>query len=97
MDCPEIIEAEAALRAAMLASDVEALDALLDDHVRYTDQFGSRLSKADDLAPHRSGMLDIQSIDMTGQPEIRGWGDCATVCVTVDLAGLYDGEAFFGR
>lgn len=40
---------EAALRAAMLAGDA---DALLDDDLSFTDQVGNRMSKADDLAVH---------------------------------------------
>lgn len=92
-----IVAAEAALRAAMLAGDTAALDALLDDDLSFTDQAGNRLSKADDLAVHRSGRLELETIDLVGSPDIRRWGDCATVCVTVDLAGFFDGESFFGR
>jgi hypothetical protein len=47
-----IAAAEAALRAAMLAGDADALDALLDDDLSFTDQVGNRMSKADDLAVH---------------------------------------------
>mgnify|MGYP003577193201 CR=1 FL=1 len=92
-----IAAAEAALREAMLAGDADALDALLDDDLSFTDQAGNRLSKADDLAVHRSGRLELATIDLVGVPEVRRWGDCATVCVTVDLAGFFDGESFFGR
>lgn len=96
-DHDAVIEAEATLRAAMLASDVAALDALLSDRLCFTDHAGNRLSKGDDLAAHRSGRLRIETIDPVGLPDLRMWGDCATVCLTVDLAGLYDGNAFFGR
>lgn len=92
-----IAAAEAALRAAMLAGDVAALDALLEDHLSFTDQAGNRLSKADDLAAYRSGRLKLETIDLVDPPDIRRWGDCATVCVTVDLAGFFDRESFFGR
>ncbi|RYD45584.1 MAG: nuclear transport factor 2 family protein [Sphingomonadales bacterium] len=93
----EIHETEAALRAAMLAGDVAALDALLDDDLCFTDQSGNRLSKADDLAAYKSGRLKLETIDVVGSPIIRRWGDCATVCITSDLAGFDDGESFFGR
>ncbi|MBE1526880.1 ketosteroid isomerase-like protein [Sphingopyxis sp. OAS728] len=97
MQDERIAEAEAALRMAMLASDVATLDALLDDELCFTDQSGNRLSKANDLAAHKSGLLELETIDIVGSPDIHRWGDCATVCVTVDLAGFYDGESFFGR
>jgi len=96
-DEEEIAEAESVLRAAMLASDAAALDILLDDAVCFTDQFGNRLSKSDDLAAHRSGLLQVKSIDPLGDAAIALWGDTATVSVVVDLAGLYDDTAFFGR
>lgn len=92
-----IAAAEARLRAAMLAGDVAALDALLDDDLCFTDQAGNRLSKADDLAAYRSGRLKLETVDLVDPPDIRRWGDCATVCVTVDLAGFFGGESFFGR
>lgn len=92
-----IARAEAELRAAMLASDIAALDALLHDELSFTDQSGNRLSKADDLAAHKSGLLKLETIDTVGPLDIRHWGACATVCVTVDLAGFYDSESFFGR
>lgn len=81
----------------MLAGDVAALDALLDDDLSFTDQSGNRLSKADDLAAHQSGLLELETIDIVGSPDVRRRGNCATVCVTVDLAGFYDRESFFGR
>jgi ketosteroid isomerase-like protein len=96
-DDAAILEAEASLRAAMLTGDVAALDALLSDRLCFTDHAGNRLSKSEDLAAHRSGLLRIETIDVVGAPDIRMWGDCATVGVTIDLAGLHDGTAFFGR
>lgn len=97
MQDAQIAEPEAALRGAMLAGDIAALDALLDDDLCFTDQAGNHLSKTDDLAAHRSRRRELELIDLVGSPDIRRWGDCATVCVTVDLAGFYDGESFFAR
>lgn len=93
----DIVAAEAALRDAMLAGDVAALDELLDDAVCFTDQNGNRLSKADDLAGHRSGRLVVETIDTVDGVNVRHCGDCAAVTLTADLAGTYDGSAFFGR
>jgi len=49
----EIEPYEAALRAAILANDVDALDALLDDDLIFTIPSGQVISKHDDLSAHR--------------------------------------------
>ncbi|MDZ3830789.1 MAG: nuclear transport factor 2 family protein [Sphingopyxis sp.] len=96
-DHDAIVDAEARLRTAMLTSDVAALDDLLDDTLCFTDHAGNRLSKDQDLAVHRSGLLRIETIDAMAPPVIRVRGDSATVCLTADLRGLYNGAAFSGR
>lgn len=53
----EIIAAEAQLRDAQLAADVEALDALISDNLLFTGPDGQLASKADDLSAHRSGAV----------------------------------------
>ncbi len=53
----EIIAAEAQLRDAQLAADVEALDALISDNLLFTGPDGQLASKSDDLAAHRSGTV----------------------------------------
>lgn len=95
-DTTTIERLEERLRDAMLSSDIAALDELLGDQIVFTNQNGQRLSKADDLAVHRSGMLDIGRIDMVDKPVIRLLEDSAVVCVTVDLAGSYDSQQFAG-
>lgn len=95
-DKREIEEAEERLRQAMLASDVARLDELLCDTLIFTNQDGARLSKADDLAAHQSGRLKIDRLDAKGEPIIRVLNDCAIVCVTIELAGTYGGDAFDG-
>ncbi|SEP42073.1 nuclear transport factor 2 family protein [Amycolatopsis saalfeldensis] len=47
--------AERRLQAAQLASDVAALDELIDDAMRFTGPDGSLSSKQDDLRAHESG------------------------------------------
>lgn len=81
----------------MPSSDIAALGDILDDELCFTDQTGKRLSKGDGLAAHRSGLLRIEAIDMAGPTDIRVRGASATAWLTVDLAGLYGGSAFFGR
>lgn len=92
----EIEQAEERLRRAMLSSDVGTLAELLGEHAIFTNQVGARLSKADDIAAHQSGLLRIKQLDIRGEPIIRLLGDSAIVCVTVDLAGAYDGQPFGG-
>lgn len=93
-DRAEIERAETDLREAMLTSDVDALDALIGEDAVFTNQGGRRMSKADDLAIHRSGLLKIERLDAMGEPIVRVLGDAAVVCITVDLAGAYDGQPF---
>jgi ketosteroid isomerase-like protein len=92
----EVEQVEKKLRNAMLSSDVETLDGLLSDEIVFTNQDGQRLSKADDLAAHRSGLLSIDRLEPRAEPTIRVIGDSAIVTVTVDLAGTYDGQPFGG-
>jgi ketosteroid isomerase-like protein len=87
---------EVRLRRAMLASDLDELVELLDDALVFIDHHGARRSKQDDLAAYRSGVLAIASIDRIGDADIRLYGNAATVCVTVDIAGTHDGSAFSG-
>jgi ketosteroid isomerase-like protein len=92
----EAIEsAEARLRAAMLASDAVALDELLAERLVFTDQNGRILGKADDLALHRSGLLELAEIEMEDR-QIRPLGDAAVVTARVRLAGSYGGTGFAG-
>lgn len=54
---PEIVEAEARIRAAQLAADVAALDRLIADELLFTGPDGRLGSKAEDLAAHGSGAV----------------------------------------
>jgi ketosteroid isomerase-like protein len=54
---PEIVACEAALRAAQLAADVDALDRLISDDLLFTGPDGQLATKAQDLAAHGSGAV----------------------------------------
>lgn len=95
-DRDAIEQAERQLRAAMLLSDVAVLDRLLSDDLVFTNQDGRRLSKDDDMAAHQSGLLRIKALEVQGEPLLRVLEDAAIVCVTLDLAGVYDGQEFAG-
>jgi ketosteroid isomerase-like protein len=57
----EIVAAEARLRAAQLAADVAALDALLADELLFTGPDGALGTKAADLAAHGSGAVRVRA------------------------------------
>lgn len=86
----QIVEAEEQLRQAMLASDVSALDELLAPELMFTSHLGQVLGKQDDLAAHRSGLVQMSELTPSEQT-IRVHGDVAVVAVRVHLAGSYAG------
>lgn len=92
----EIAACEDALRTAVLAGDVATLDRLLADAATFVDQNGRLVTKEEDLAAHRSGLLDVRAIDPVGQRLIRMLGNVAIVCVAVRLAGEYATQPFGG-
>jgi ketosteroid isomerase-like protein len=93
-DIAEIERCEQQLRDAMLHSDVAQLDRLLSDGLIFTNQDGARLTKADDIAAHRSGLLAIASLSQQGERIIQGLGDTAIVCLTTAVSGEYAGQKF---
>lgn len=58
---PEIVALEARLRAAQLAADVEALDALISDALLFTGPDGQLGTKAGDLDAYRSGAVRFRA------------------------------------
>ncbi|MEC4775403.1 nuclear transport factor 2 family protein [Burkholderia cenocepacia] len=86
---------ETTLRAAMLANDVEALDALLDDDLVFTVPTGQVISKEDDLAAHRAKLLRLDTLDVI---EMRASAVDEMILTTTRaaLAGRFDGAAFTG-
>jgi len=95
-DIAEVKHCEQQLREAMLHSDVTQLDHLLSDGLIFINQDGARLSKADDIAAHRSGLLAIKTLSEKGECVIQRFGDTATVCLTIEVAGEYVDQQFGG-
>jgi ketosteroid isomerase-like protein len=62
MDENELRAAERRLQAAQLASDVAALDELLDDRLVFTGPDGALYGKQDDLRLHRTGAQVIDAL-----------------------------------
>ena len=88
--------AELRLQAAMVASDLDELDALLDDEVVYTGPDGVPLDKAADLGAHRSGVLDVQAFEV-GTTSARVIGDTGLTFVEAALRGTAGGQPFSAR
>ena len=90
-----VSELEERLRQAMLASDVDRLDMLIDDDLLFTTQTGAVVGKAADLNAHRSGQLRLTTLDPSDQRVLFA-GETAVVSVLMDVAGTYEGEPFAG-
>ena len=87
--------AEAALRAAMLANDVDTLDRLLDDRLVFTALDGSVIGKQDDLDAHRARRLRLARLDPSDWRIVR-CGTTAAVSVRMETEGLFDGAPVGG-
>lgn len=95
-DIAEIEHCEMQLRNAMLHSDVAQLERLLSDTLIFVNQDGARLTKPDDIAAHRSGLLAITSLSEQGEHIIQRFGDTAIVCLTTAVSGNYADQKFSG-
>ena len=85
----EIVALEARLRAAQLAADVSALDALIADELLFTGPDGSVGTKEQDLAAHRSGAVRFRAHE---PEELRVRRVGADVAVTALRARLVVAE-----
>jgi len=92
----EIRKCEEDLRMAMLASDVDVLDRLIDEDLIFVGPSGEVLGKEDDLALHRSGRQRLDVIDHVSVRSVTR-EQSTVVLVTADLSGSLDGAAFRGR
>lgn len=95
---PEIVELEARMRAAQLAADVPALDALISEQLLFTGPDGAPGTKDQDLAAHGSGAVRFRE-HVPEELRVRRVG--ADVAVTalrarlaVEVGGALVGGAF---
>ena len=97
METREQIEAlEIRLVEAMKTSNVPELEALLADSLIFTNHNGHLVSKADDIAAHQSGDLEIYSIDTSAQL-IEILSDItAVVSVVKDMSVAFAGHTSIG-
>ena len=88
--------AERRLQAAQLASDVTALDALLDGELLFTGPDGSLFTKEDDLTGHRTGwqvMHTLEEVDL----RVRVVGSTGVTWVLTTMSGTLGEQPFAGR
>jgi ketosteroid isomerase-like protein len=91
---PDIIdELEERLRRAMLAGDVEALDALIADSLLFVSHTGAVVTKEADLRIHRSRILRLIALEPSDR-HVRFLGDSAVVSVRMHTVGENDGATF---
>ncbi len=89
-------QAERRLQAAQLAGDVVALDHLLDDHLVAIGPDGSRYTKDDDLAAHRSGSSVVSTLVEDGL-EVVVSGTTGVTLVVVTVSGTFAGQPMSAR
>jgi ketosteroid isomerase-like protein len=96
VDENELRAAESRLQAAQLASDVAALDELLDDRLVFTGPDGGLYGKADDLRVHRTG---TQVIDTLHEEELTVLvaGETGVTWFLGSLRGSIEGVPFEAR
>jgi ketosteroid isomerase-like protein len=82
----EIVALESRLRAAQLAADVAALDALIADALLFTGPDGSLGTKAQDLAAHGSGAVRFREHEPEELRVRRIGADVAVTALRARLA-----------
>jgi ketosteroid isomerase-like protein len=94
---PEIRACEERLYAAMLASDVGELDALIADDLLFAGPTGELATKAMDLELHRAGGTQFHELTPK-ELVIRVWsGQFALASAMIFLSGTYLGQPFAGH
>ena len=93
---PEIVELEARLRAAQLAADVAALDALIAEDLLFVGPDGRLATKSQDLEAHATGVVRFRE-HVPEELRVRRVGAGGRVAVTslrarlaVEIAGVLD-------
>jgi hypothetical protein len=91
-----VAEREHELRLAMLASDIEKLDAIIDPSLIFVLADGTVVNKQADLDAHRSGDMRISRLEPSDE-RIVVHDSSAVVTVLMSAAGSFGGVAFEGH
>jgi ketosteroid isomerase-like protein len=89
----EVLAVERAWMTAYRTNDSAALDRILADDYRLTDNSGHVRTKADDLARARTGELHFDAYDLR-DVAVRVWGDTAVVTGHAATRGTNAGRPF---
>lgn len=96
MDENELRSAERRLQAAQLASDVTALEELLDDRLTFTGPDGLLYDKQDDLRVHRTGTQVINTLHEENV-QVLVAGTTGVTWFLGSLTGSINGDPFSAR
>ena len=92
----QIKECEARLYTAMLASNVDELDALIADDLLFAGPSGELATKEMDLELHRSGDTRFWEL-VPKELDVRVWSDnFALASAKIFLSGTFSGHDFAG-
>ncbi|MEJ2765658.1 nuclear transport factor 2 family protein [Photobacterium sp. MCCC 1A19761] len=86
----KIVAAEETLKSAMLRSDTQALSDLLTDDLVFVNHLGHVVTKAQDLALHQSGLLQLEAIELS-EMTVQLIESVGVVQVRATIHGTYDG------
>lgn len=92
----DLLRADRMLQAAQRAGDVAALDRLLDDRLVAIGPDGSRYTKADDLAGHRSGSSVIAAL-VEEHVEALVAGSTGVTFFVGTVSGTFEGQPMSAR
>lgn len=92
----EIIKREEELRLAMIKSDVEKLDELIDESLVFVAPNGAVITKDMDLEGHKSGIQKITEL-LPSEQTMQLHDDCVVVTVKMDLTGTYNDTSISGQ
>jgi ketosteroid isomerase-like protein len=85
----QVLNVEERLRMAMLNSDIDVLDELIAPDLLFTSHMGQLVSKEDDLALHRVGILRLMRLKPS-QQIIQVHQGFAVVSVLMHVVGNYE-------
>ena len=91
-----LLRAERQLQAAQLAADVDALERLLDDRLVAIGPDGSRFTKDDDLAAHRSASSVVSEL-VEESLEVLVAGTTGVTFFLGRVSGTFEGQPMSAR
>jgi hypothetical protein len=94
-DHDSLMEAENALQRAQLAGDVNALELLLHDHLRFVGPDTGVHNKAEDLSAHEAGLIAFKASNPV-EIEAHVFGTTGVSIALINMEVAVDGELVIG-